>query len=184
MWSARSTHTSAVFSDVRHREGRGEKESFYLRRETPRKVAPLHRPRSGTSRNPLDGADGACGAHKADLGAVHPYPTLRGSSAPSVRSAAVGPPRRARLPPPTPARSPLGPGVQDRTDNPKAPGLLTIDNCPFKWPMERAERRGGPGPLARPRLRRPHLPLRTPRAQRKTCCRGFCDGVQHDGVHH
>ena len=32
-----------------------------------------------------------------------------------------------RLPAPTLARSPLGPGVQDRTDNPKAPGLLTVD---------------------------------------------------------
>ena len=31
-----------------------------------------------------------------------------------------------RLPAPTLARSPLGPGVQDRTDNPKAPGLLTV----------------------------------------------------------
>ena len=41
-----------------------------------------------------------------------------------VRCKAGRPPRPPAL---TLARSPHGPGVQDRTDNPKAPGLLTVE---------------------------------------------------------
>ena len=50
-------------------------------------------------------------------------------------------------------------------------------------PWSGQEGRGGPSPLARPRLRRPRPPLRTPRTRRETCCRGRCDDVQHDGQH-
>ena len=38
--------------------------------------------------------------------------------------------------------------------------------------------------MAHPQLRRPRLPLRTPRTQRETCCRGRCGDVQHDGQHY
>ena len=57
-------------------------------------------------------------------------------------------------------------------------------NCRSNGPWSGQEGRGGPNPLARPRLRRPHPPRRTPRAQRETCCRGRCDDAQHDERHY
>ena len=51
---AHSTQTNAACGDVRLREGRGQKVTFYFRRETAQTVAPSHRPRSGTLGNPRD----------------------------------------------------------------------------------------------------------------------------------
>ena len=53
-----------------------------------------------------------------------------------------------RLPAPTLARSPLGPGVQDRTDNPKAPGPLTIEHVTMTQANDKAFSGVGPGASA------------------------------------
>ena len=68
-----------------------------------------------------------------------------------VRCKAGRPPRPPAL---TLARSPLGPGVQDRADNPRAPGLPTL-GC-MNLSRTRARRRGdlrqamSPPPVCRP----------------------------------
>ena len=61
--------------------------------------------------------------------------------------------------------------------------IAPIKTAHSNGPWSGQEGRGGPSPLARPQLRRPRLPLRTPRTQRETCCRGRCGDVQHDGQH-
>ena len=74
---------------------------FCARPRAAQKVAPSLAHLSGAPKQPLDGGDGGCGAHKGALGAYHPTTSHRGWSAPSVRSAAVGrrtPERRERRP--------------------------------------------------------------------------------------
>ena len=63
---------------------------FCARPRAAQKVAPSLAHLSGAPKQPLDGGDGGCGAHKGALGAYHPTTSHRGWSAPSVRSAAVG----------------------------------------------------------------------------------------------
>ena len=87
---AHSTQTNAACGDVRLREGRGQKVTFYFRRETAQTVAPSHRPRSGTLGNPRDGADGGCSSQEGDIGALHPSGPGRGWFAPYVPSASRG----------------------------------------------------------------------------------------------
>ena len=73
---------------------------FCARPRAAQKVAPSLAHLSGAPKQPLDGGDGGCGAHKGALGAYHPTTSHRGWSAPSVRSAAVGHSEGASVPVP------------------------------------------------------------------------------------
>ena len=73
---AHSTQTNAACGDVRLREGRGQKVTFYFRRETAQTVAPSHRPRSGTLGSTRDGGYVGCSSQEGDLGAVIPTPSF------------------------------------------------------------------------------------------------------------